>query len=47
MSQTHHIDRPDASRIAYTVEGPQQAPAVVLSNSLATDMRMWDRVLHC
>jgi 3-oxoadipate enol-lactonase len=52
MSQTHHIDRPDGSRIAYTLEGPAQAPAVVLSNSLATDMRMWDRVLplltpHC
>ena len=33
MSQTHHIDRPDGSRIAYTLEGPAQAPAVVLSNS--------------
>ncbi len=52
MSLTHHIDRPDGSRIAYTMEGPAQAPAVVLSNSLATDMRMWSRVLplltpHC
>ena len=52
MSLTHHIDRPDGSRIAYTVEGLSQGPTVVLSNSLATDMRMWSRVMplltpHC
>ena len=28
--------------IAYTLEGPPDAPVVVLSNSLGTTMSMWD-----
>lgn len=27
------------------VDGPEDAPAVVLANSLGTDLRLWDRVL--
>ncbi len=45
MSHTHHIDRPDGTRIAYSVAGAAQATPLILSNSLATDARMWERVL--
>jgi hypothetical protein len=41
MSHTHHLTRPDGARIAYSVAGPTQATPLVLSNSLATDARMW------
>src|SRR5260370_8708673 len=29
-------------RLAYRVDGPDDAPTVVLVNSLGTDLRMWD-----
>jgi 3-oxoadipate enol-lactonase len=32
----------DGVRLAYRVDGPDDAPTVVLVNSLGTDMRMWD-----
>ena len=32
----------DGARLAYTVDGPAEAPALVLSNSLGTDLRMWE-----
>lgn len=31
--------------LRYRVDGPEGAPWLILSNSLATDMRMWDRQL--
>lgn len=30
------------ARLFYQVEGPDEAPVVVFSNSLGTDLRMWD-----
>jgi len=45
MSHNHHIDRPDGSRIAYSVSGSAQGTPLILSNSLATDARMWEKVL--
>jgi pimeloyl-ACP methyl ester carboxylesterase len=45
MSHQHHIDRPDGSRIAYSVSGLARGTALILSNSLATDARMWEKVL--
>ena len=32
----------DGVRLAYRVDGPDDAPTVVLVNSLGTDLRMWD-----
>ena len=45
MSHTHHIDRPDGTRIAYSVSGAANATPLILSNSLATDAQMWEKVL--
>lgn len=36
------ITTDDGCRIYVQVEGPDNAPALVLSNSLGTDLRMWD-----
>ena len=33
----------DGCRLATAVDGPAQAPSIVLSNSLGTDMRLWER----
>ncbi|MGR4068670.1 3-oxoadipate enol-lactonase [Billgrantia sp. C5P2] len=33
----------DGVRIAYCTEGPADSPVLVLSNSIATDLEMWDR----
>jgi 3-oxoadipate enol-lactonase len=33
----------DGCRLAYRLEGPEGAPVLVLSNSIATTLRMWDR----
>ncbi|MCP5379286.1 MAG: 3-oxoadipate enol-lactonase [Novosphingobium sp.] len=33
----------DGCRIAWRMEGPQDAPVLILSNSLGTAMAMWDR----
>lgn len=32
----------DGCRIAYRFDGPEDAPVLLLSNSLGTDMHMWD-----
>jgi 3-oxoadipate enol-lactonase len=32
----------DGCRLATAVDGPARAPSIVLSNSLGTDMRLWD-----
>ena len=45
MSHPNHITRPDGTRIAYSVTGLPQGTPLVLSNSLATDARMWEKVL--
>lgn len=45
MSHQHHITRPDGTRLAYSVSTGGSQTALVLSNSLATDARMWERVL--
>jgi 3-oxoadipate enol-lactonase len=39
---TGEVTAPDGVRISYHVEGPEGAPWIVLSNSLATDRRVWD-----
>ena len=33
----------DGARIAYRIEGSHHMPALILSNSIATTLRMWDR----
>jgi 3-oxoadipate enol-lactonase len=33
----------DGCQIAFTIDGPADAPALVLSNSLGTDHTLWDR----
>jgi 3-oxoadipate enol-lactonase len=42
MAATAHFGTTDDRRIAYRVEGDAQKPALVLSNSIATSMQMWD-----
>jgi 3-oxoadipate enol-lactonase len=32
----------DGVRLAYRIDGPDNAPTIVMLNSLGTDMRMWD-----
>ena len=45
MQHTHHLNRPDGTRIAYSIAGAPQGKPLILSNSLATDARMWEQVL--
>ena len=33
--------------IHYKLEGPENGPTIVFSNSLGTDMRIWDGVISC
>jgi 3-oxoadipate enol-lactonase len=35
----------NGAAIRYRLDGPPEAPAVVLCNSLGSDLRMWDRVM--
>lgn len=37
-----HFTAGDGTRIAYRWDGPQDAPALVLANSIATTLHMWD-----
>ena len=37
-----HITTDDGCKIHVEVEGPQHAPVLMLSNSLGTDLHMWD-----
>lgn len=39
--ETSYITTGDGCRIAYRSDGPEDAPALMLSNSLGTDMNMW------
>lgn len=39
-----HMD--DDCRIAYRFDGPEDAPVLLLSNSLGTDMSMWSPQMH-
>ena len=32
----------DGVRLAYRIDGPDDAPAIVMVNSLGTNLRMWD-----
>lgn len=41
MSNTQHMDV-GSVRLAYSIEGPTNAPWLILSNSLATNTLMWD-----
>ena len=35
----------NGTNIHYKLEGPQNGPTIVFSNSLGTDMRIWDDVI--
>jgi 3-oxoadipate enol-lactonase len=37
-----HFETDDGCRIAFRLDGPEAAPVLMLSNSLGTDMGMWD-----
>jgi 3-oxoadipate enol-lactonase len=43
MGDFSHIIAGDGCRIAYRLDGDAGHPVLVLSNSIATDHRMWDR----
>ena len=45
MSTSQSIQRPDGSVISFSVHGDANNPALILSNSLATDRDMWQLVL--
>ena len=45
MPTSQAIQRPDGSIISYAIHGDTHKPALVLSNSLATDRDMWQLVL--
>ncbi|ASD27202.1 3-oxoadipate enol-lactonase [Brevundimonas diminuta] len=40
--QVQHITTGDGCRLAYRLDGPEDAPVLLLSNSLGTRMEMWD-----
>jgi len=42
MSQLHYMTTTDNTRIAYRLDGPATRPLLVLSNSIGTDLHMWD-----
>ncbi|CAN7604485.1 alpha/beta fold hydrolase [Phenylobacterium sp. LjRoot219] len=43
MSEISHFTAGDGARIAYRLDGRPDLPVLVLSNSIATDLHMWDR----
>lgn len=43
MSETRHFTAGDGARIAYRFDGRPELPVLVLSNSIATNLHMWDR----
>jgi 3-oxoadipate enol-lactonase len=43
MSTTSTTTLGDGTRIRYQLDGPEDAPVLVLSNSIATTLQMWDR----
>lgn len=42
MTALRHFETGDGCRIAWRVDGPSEAPTLLLSNSLGTDVSMWD-----
>ncbi|MBD9576913.1 3-oxoadipate enol-lactonase [Pseudomonas sp. PDM23] len=42
MSQLHYLTTRDNARIAYRLDGPAERPLLVLSNSIGTDLHLWD-----
>jgi 3-oxoadipate enol-lactonase len=42
MSEHSSFTTGDGCRIAYRFDGPADRPVLMLSNSIATDLRMWD-----
>lgn len=42
MSQLHYLRTRDNARIAYRLDGAAERPLLVLSNSIGTDLHMWD-----
>ncbi|MER8983660.1 alpha/beta fold hydrolase [Mesorhizobium sp. C386A] len=42
MTETLYFAAGDGARIAYRLDGPQEGPVLVLSNSIATTLHMWD-----
>lgn len=42
MSPLHYLTTRDNTRIAYRLDGPAEGPLLVLSNSIGTDLHMWD-----
>lgn len=42
MSPLHYLTTRDNARIAYRLDGPAERPLLVLSNSIGTDLHMWD-----
>ncbi|WP_328698712.1 alpha/beta fold hydrolase, partial [Cellulomonas citrea] len=42
MTSIQHFITGDGVKIAYRVDGAEHLPVLVLSNSIATDHRMWD-----
>jgi 3-oxoadipate enol-lactonase len=43
MSGDQHFTTGDGCRIAYRIDGPDDRPVLALSNSIATNLHMWDR----
>jgi 3-oxoadipate enol-lactonase len=39
--QRSHVTLGDGCRLAYRFDGPEQAPVIMLSNSLGTNLEMW------
>jgi 3-oxoadipate enol-lactonase len=42
MADTLHFTAGDGARIAYRLDGPEDRPVLMLSNSIATTFHMWD-----
>lgn len=42
MSPLHYLTTRDNARIAYRLDGADGLPLLVLSNSIGTDLHMWD-----
>ncbi|MGO4711625.1 alpha/beta fold hydrolase [Bradyrhizobium sp. 2TAF24] len=42
MTDVRHFTTGDGCRIAYTLEGAEGRPVLVLANSIATSLHMWD-----
>jgi 3-oxoadipate enol-lactonase len=43
MSDARYFTTSDGRQIAYRLDGPDERPILLLSNSIATNLHMWDR----